>query len=100
MCRGDRRAAAVWAPQAPVGRAQRDLERAEIVAPYPGRVRQKSVDIGQFIRVGDAVATIYAVDVAEVRLPLPDEQLAYLDLPLSYRGGADQPAPLYWRPAA
>ena len=84
---------AVAGAEAGLERAQRDLERAEIVAPYPGRVRQKSVDIGQFIRVGDAVATIYAVDVAEVRLPLPDEQLAYLDLPLSYRGGADQPAP-------
>ena len=103
--RGDPRALTLRKPQledarssvagaeAGLERAQRDLERAEIVAPYPGRVRQKSVDIGQFIRVGDAVATIYAVDVAEVRLPLPDEQLAYLDLPLSYRGGADQPAP-------
>ena len=85
--------ASVAGAEAGLERAQRDLERAEIAAPYPGRVWKKSVDIGQFIRVGDAVATIYAVDVAEVRLPLPDEQLAYLDLPLSYRGGADQPAP-------
>ena len=85
--------ASVAGAEANLERAKRDLERAEIVAPYAGRIRQKDVDIGQFIRVGDAVATIYAVDVAEVRLPLPDEQLAYLDLPLSYRGGSDQPQP-------
>ena len=85
--------ASVAGAEASLKRAERDLERAEIVAPYAGRIRQKNVDIGQFVRVGDAVATIYAVDAAEVRLPLPDEQLAYLDLPLSYRGGADQPQP-------
>ena len=85
--------ASVAGAEASLERAERALERAEIVAPYAGRIRQKNVDIGQFVRVGDAVATIYAVDSAEVRLPLPDEQLAYLDLPLSYRGGSDQPQP-------
>ena len=78
--------ASVAAAEASVERAERDLERAEIVAPYAGRVRTKNVDIGQYVRVGDDVATIYAVDVAEIRLPLPDDELAYLDLPLSYRG--------------
>ena len=85
--------ASVAGAEANLERAERDLERAEIVAPYTGRIRKKNVDIGQFVRVGDAVATIYAVDIAEVRLPLPDEQLAYLDLPLSYRGRSDQPQP-------
>ncbi len=85
--------ASVAGAEANLERAARDLERAEIVAPYAGRIREKNVDIGQFVRVGDVVATIYAVDFAEVRLPLPDEQLAYLDLPLSYRGGSDQPQP-------
>ena len=85
--------ASVAGAEAGLERAQRDLERAEIVAPYAGRIREKNVDIGQFVRVGDVAATIYAVDFAEVRLPLPDDQLAYLDLPLSYRGGADQPQP-------
>jgi multidrug efflux pump subunit AcrA (membrane-fusion protein) len=34
---------------------------------------------------GVAIATIYSVDRAEVRLPLPDRELAYLDFPLSGR---------------
>ncbi|MYD86038.1 MAG: efflux RND transporter periplasmic adaptor subunit [Acidobacteria bacterium] len=86
--------ASVAAAEAAVERATRDLQRAEIVAPYAGRVRTKNVDIGQYVRVGDALATVYAVDVAEIRLPLPDDELAYLDLPLSYRGVQQQVRPL------
>jgi len=64
-------------------RAARDLERTEIRAPYDGRVRSERVDVGQFVQRGTSIATLYAVDFAEVRLPLPDRELAYLDLPLS-----------------
>ena len=70
--------------------AARDLERAEIKAPYAGRVQSKDVDIGQFVNKGTAVARIYAVDSAEIRLPLPDEELAYLNVPMSYRNAEQQ----------
>ena len=86
--------AGVAAAEAGLIRAQRDLERADLKAPYAGRVRSKTVDVGQFVTVGAAIATIYAVDVAEIRLPLPDEQLAYIDLPLAYRGTTNQDGPL------
>ena len=85
--------AAVAAAEASLVRAERDLERARITAPYAGRVRRKSVDIGQVVTVGNSVATIYAVDRAEIRLPLPDNELAYLHLPLSYRGAENRPGP-------
>jgi RND family efflux transporter MFP subunit len=71
--------------RASLSRAERDLERTEIVAPYDGRVRSESVDVGQFISRGAPVAKLFAVDYAEVRLPVPDEELAFLDLPLLYR---------------
>lgn len=85
--------ASIAAAEANVVRAQRDLERAEFSAPYAGRVRAKSVDVGQFVTVGASIATIYAIDIAEVRLPLPDSELAYLHLPLAYRGGTNRPGP-------
>lgn len=66
--------------------AQRDLWRTEIRAPYEGLVRTERVDLGQFITRGQSVASIYASDSVEVRLPVADRQLAYLDLPLGYRG--------------
>ena len=67
--------------QAMLERARRDLERTTILAPYSGRVRSKSVDLGQFVNLGSPVATIYATDFAEVRLPLADEELAFVTLP-------------------
>jgi RND family efflux transporter MFP subunit len=86
--------AAVAAASAALDRAERDLARTEVRAPYAGRVREKLVDVGQFVNRGTPVATIYAVDFAEVRLPLPDDQLAFLDLPLDYRGETDpRPGP-------
>jgi len=66
--------------------AQYDLERTVVKAPYTGRIRTKSVDVGQFVNRGSPVARVYAVDYAEVRLPIPDDQLAYVDLPLAFRG--------------
>ena len=85
--------AALAAAEASFDRATRDLDRAEVRAPYAGRVRRKSVDVGQFVTVGSPLATIYAVDYAEIRLPLPDAELAYLDLPLSYRGTENRVGP-------
>lgn len=69
--------------------AQRDLDRTEIRAPYDGLVRNERVDIGQYLSRGQSIASIYASDAAEVRLPLADRQLAYLELPLAYRGELD-----------
>jgi RND family efflux transporter MFP subunit len=79
--------------QARLARADRDRARTETVAPYDGRVRSERVDVGQFVARGAAIGTIYAVDYAEVRLPVPDEELAYLDLPMS-RGAAENVAPV------
>ncbi len=74
-------------------RATLDLERTQIRAPYPGRVRAKSADVGQYVNPGSPVGRIYAVDYAEVRLPVPDDQLAYLNAPLSFRNRDDAKGP-------
>jgi RND family efflux transporter MFP subunit len=71
---------------AKLARAERDLERTEIRAPYQGRVRSEKVDVGQFVSRGVSVATLYATDYAEVRLPLPDRDLFYLDIPFDLSG--------------
>jgi multidrug efflux pump subunit AcrA (membrane-fusion protein) len=71
--------------RAKLERAERDLERTEIPAPYAGRVREENVDVGQFITRGAAIGRIYAVDYAEVRLPIADAELDFLDLPMLYR---------------
>lgn len=66
--------------------AHRNLERTEIKAPYAGRILSKNVDVGQYVSQGNQLARIYAVDFAEVRLPLTETQLSFLDIPEIYRG--------------
>ena len=69
-----------------LARAERDLARTRITAPYDGRVRSERVDVGQFVRRGEAIGTVYAVDFAEVRLPIHSNELKYLNLPISKAG--------------
>jgi len=70
--------------------AERDLTRTEVVAPFTGLVRSKQTDLGHFVSRGAPIASIYAVDYVEVRLPIADQQLAYLDLPVMQRGELDE----------
>jgi RND family efflux transporter MFP subunit len=78
--------AQVEAARAELERARRDVERCTLRAPYPGRVREEFVDVGQFVARGARIAVVYAVDFAEVRLPLPDRELRFVELPFSERG--------------
>jgi len=71
--------------QASLKQAELNLQRTQIRAPFNGRVRTKKVDLGQYVSPGVALATVYAVDYAEVRLPVPDNEMGYLDCCLDYR---------------
>ncbi|RKX34456.1 MAG: efflux transporter periplasmic adaptor subunit [Verrucomicrobia bacterium] len=77
-----------WAREA-LEKARRDLERTRIRAPFTGMVREKRADIGQYVNIGTPLGTIFAIDLAEVRLPLSLDQLTYLELPGSFQGRAD-----------
>lgn len=79
--------AALAGADARLQQAKLDLERCHVRAPYAGRVWDKRVDVGQYVPLGTALARIYAVDYAEVRLPLTDGELQFLDLPLDYQDG-------------
>jgi len=73
-------------------KAEYDLERTVAKAPFAGRVREKRVDVGQFVSRGSSVARLYSVDFAEVRLPISDNELEFVNLPLAYRGQNERAA--------
>ncbi len=75
--------ASVRASEAALMQARRDLERTSISLPYAGIVKSSSANIGQFVSAGTSMGSAFAIDIAEVRLPLNDDQQSYLDLPLS-----------------
>ena len=74
-------AAALATAEAELVRARRNLERTYIRVPYEGMVRAKEADIGQFVNPGTRLGVVFATDYAEVRLPLTDSDLAFVDLP-------------------
>ena len=73
----------VRAAEAQLERARTDFERSKVRAPYSGRVRQRIVGLGQTIGGSTALGTIFAVDYAEVRLPIAGRDMAFLSLPES-----------------
>lgn len=75
--------ASLKAAEADLAAARLDLERTTITAPFNGRIREKLVDVGQFISPGTPVASIYGTDLVDIRLPLTDRQVALLQLPLT-----------------
>jgi membrane fusion protein, multidrug efflux system len=64
-----------------IERAQRDLDRTKIKAPFNGRVANKQVGSGQLVSPGSVLGEVFAVDFAEVRLPIASRELKHLDLP-------------------
>ncbi len=75
--------AALSAAEAKLSKAQRDLHRTRLLAPYGGRLLEQRAAVGQFVTRGAALATLYATDIAEVRLPITDRQARFLTLPES-----------------
>jgi RND family efflux transporter MFP subunit len=73
--------AALASAKADLVRAERDLEQTYIRLPYDGMVRSKDADLGQFVNIGTPLGVTFATDFAEVRLPLTDQDLAFIDLP-------------------
>jgi RND family efflux transporter MFP subunit len=74
--------AALATAKAALVTARRDLEKTRIRLPYAGMVRAKEADLGQFVNPGSRLGVVFATDFAEVRLPLTDRDLAFVDLPL------------------
>jgi len=73
--------ARVEAAAAQLEQAERGLERCQIRAPFDGRMRQRMVGVSQTIGSGTSLASIFAVDYAEVRLPIEARHMRFLELP-------------------
>lgn len=77
----------VAAAKAQIAKSERDLERTIIRAPYDGQVLEQLVDVGQFVTQGTPLGKIFAVDYVEIRLPLPEREMQFLNLPERFRDG-------------
>lgn len=78
--------------EAALEKAQEDLNRTSIRAPYDGMVQEKHADVGQYVNTGSQLALIFATDYAEIRLPITQRELALVDLPSA--DGSSLPLPV------
>lgn len=76
--------AALDSARAQLADAELALRRTAVVAPFDGRVWEESVEVGQFASPGQSLGRIFATDTVEVALPITDEQLGQLGLPIAF----------------
>ena len=79
--------------QAELEAAKLQLTRTEVKAPFTGRVRTKSSDLGQFVSPGRTLGRIFSTDIVEVRLPLTDNDLSKMDIPIAFVAKSRAAAP-------
>lgn len=72
--------------EAALRQAELELSRTELRVPFAGRVREKKADVGQHVARGAPIASVFAVDWAELRLAIPSDELAFLELPTTPEG--------------
>jgi RND family efflux transporter MFP subunit len=79
--------ARVQSARAELAQAEADLRRTRIRAPFDGRVLFTQVGLGQYVSKAQALGRLFSTGIAEIRLPLTDPQLRYLNLPFGSRPG-------------
>lgn len=70
--------ARVKSAQASVLRAKRNLERTEIKAPYNAMIESRMIGLGSFVGTGSKIGKVLGTAIAEIRLPVADNQLSFL----------------------
>jgi RND family efflux transporter MFP subunit len=73
--------AALLSAKAALRQTELDLERTVLRAPFNAVIRSESVDAGQYVRAGTSVAMLAGTDQAEIVVPLPLDELAWLQIP-------------------
>lgn len=75
--------------QADLEEAKLNLQRTEIRLPFEGLVVSRDVGLGQYVTAGTVLGRAFGTKVAEVRLPLTDQQLGELGLFVGFNATTD-----------
>ena len=67
--------------RAALSQAELNLARTSVYAPFPCLVRSEEIDLGQYVTVGNRVATVAGTDAAEIVVPLPLEEMQWITIP-------------------
>ncbi len=87
--------ARVKAAEAAVEKAERDLERTVIQAPFTGRVLEVRAEVGSYASPGKTLARLYPLSGLEIYAPVADHFLPYLSVP-GFNASSGSKAELIW----
>ncbi|WP_421792710.1 efflux RND transporter periplasmic adaptor subunit [Hyphobacterium sp.] len=85
--------ASLAAANAQLQEAQLNLARTRVSAPFAGRVRSRLADLGQFVSPGTQLGQVFSTDAVQIRLPLTDNELSMLNIPVAFQATEDNPGP-------
>lgn len=69
------------ADRADLRKAVLNVERTVLQAPFDGRISEKNVDIGQYVSLGQTLASLYSIETVEIVIPLEDDALSWFHVP-------------------
>jgi len=78
--------------KAQLEKAELQLQRTAIAMPFDVLIVAKNIDLGQYVTVGQPLATAYGVDTFEVTILLNDEELGRLDGIEAFLPSSSEPA--------
>ncbi|MDJ0722554.1 MAG: efflux RND transporter periplasmic adaptor subunit [Desulfobacterales bacterium] len=73
--------AALAAAKADLTQRRLDVRRTKVRAPFNGRIQEESIDPGQYVVAGQSVAVVAGTDTAEIVVPVPLNELRWLEVP-------------------
>lgn len=65
--------------EAGLKRANRNLERTVIKAPYDALIEARNIGLGSYVSMGTPLGKVLSTAEAEIRLPIADKELQFLD---------------------
>ncbi|MCG9731040.1 efflux RND transporter periplasmic adaptor subunit [Shewanella sp. Isolate13] len=65
--------------EAGLKRANRNLERTIIKAPYDALIEARNIGLGSYVSMGTPLGKVLSTAEAEIRLPIADKELQFLD---------------------
>lgn len=77
--------AAVDSAKAALTKAELDLKRTKVIAPYDAIIQTRDASPGSIVGIGTPLGKLIAREKAEVRLPLTPDEVMQLKLPLAFR---------------
>jgi RND family efflux transporter MFP subunit len=85
--------AAVQSAEAALAKAELDLDRCKIRAPYDAIVQERQANPGSIVGIGTPLGKLITREKSEVRLSLTPREVRQLQLPLAYSSNAKNSNP-------